>query len=469
MSTITPTQPVPRKSRRRYYLAGFLLLLVTTAVSFYFVAGWMQNRDLEATFRELDADDPNWRWNDLIAEAPAPPPDDRNAAVQVLKVHALLKGTPLVIVWKLPKDPFRNSRLSAETEKLLRSSLSTLGPTVVEDARKLKDLPEGQFPMAALDNLPKERSSLNPDIVEVMRLLQYDALLRVHEGKTEEATGSCQAILNATFALDGYPAFMAFLIRMAGRELALDTVERTLAKGVVSRDRLGILQAALQREADSHSLYHALRGERAFRHEFHLLIKAGKVAHSEMLGGLNTRVPDRFYDLFPSLLLRSYSEDLRLQTEQVHASKLRDVARMEALSLVEQKMKKNADILTPFTLQYALVLAENERSIQAQLRCAITAVAAERYRLERGDWPRGADDLVKARMLTEVLQDPYDGQPLRWKRTTTGLVLHSVGPDKIDHGGKLTRGTAAAAGANWGFELWAPTFRGVPAPAEAEK
>jgi hypothetical protein len=470
MSTISPPQPVPRKSRRRrYYLGGFLLILVATPVGYYFVAGWMQDRELEAIYRELDADDPNWRWNDLIAETP-PPPDERNAALQVLKVHELLQTTGFTPPSMTTAVKYRNARFNVEEAQLLRSAFSKVGPGIVDEGRKLKVLPDGRFPMKALDDPLKSGSGIEGDILVVMRLLQHDARLLAHDGKIAEAAESCQALLNAVHALDGYPAFMAFIIRSPGRVLALDAVERTLANGVVSKDRLRALQTALQREAESNALYHAFRGERAVTHEFFLQIKAGKISHSEMLGGLKTRVPTRFYDLFPSLLLRSHGQDLRSQTEQVHASKLRDEAQTEALQAVDKKLKKSGDVTTPFMQQFVGQLTENERCMQAQLRCAILAVAAERYRLERGTWPRGADELVKAGMLGEVLKDPYGGQALLWKRTTTGVIVHSIGPDKIDHGGKLSRGTGGAGPAtNWGFELWAPEYRGVPAPAEAEK
>ncbi len=465
MSTLSPPQPVPRNPRRlRYYLAGFLLLMAATLVGYYFVAGWLADRELQKVYRELDADDPNWRWNDLIAEKPMPP-DDRNAALQVRKVSWLLK----ISLSTLNSPIYLNARLSKAEKKSLRDPLGDLDPGTIEEARKLKDLPDGRYPVPPVKDAGVG-SGINLTIRYVMMLLQHDAILRANDGNIEEAGESCQALLHTTYSLDGYPAFMACLLRMAGRELALATLERVLASGVVSRERLRMMQGALEREARSDALYHAMRGERALRHECYLLLKKGEVSHKEMLGGLKTRVPTQFYDLFPSLLLLSHGEELRLQTEQVHASKLRDEAQMAAMQAVAQKMKKNADITTPFTLRLIADMTQSEQRTQAKLRCAITALAAERFRLERGDWPRGADDLVKAGMLKETPMDPYGGQPLLWKRTTTGIIVHSIGPDKIDHGGKLSRGSALAAPAtNWGFELWSPEFRGVPAPAEAEK
>jgi hypothetical protein len=116
---------------------------------------------------------------------------------------------------------------------------------------------------------------------------------------------------------------------------------------------------------------------------------------------------------------------------------------------------------------YILPTVLQLRETQARLRCAIAAVAAERYRLKHEKtWPGGLDDLVKDGLLKEVPKDPYDGKPLRFKRTPTGVIVYSVGPDMIDNGGKVGPATPGAAGTDIGFELW--DRRGLPPPAGEE-
>jgi hypothetical protein len=102
------------------------------------------------------------------------------------------------------------------------------------------------------------------------------------------------------------------------------------------------------------------------------------------------------------------------------------------------------------------------------LRTAALAVAAERYRLKHGQWPSGMPELVREGLIKEECTDPYDGKPLRWKRTPTGLIIYSIGKDKIDDGGKLNRDNPSAAGTDFGIELWDISLRRLPAPATAE-
>jgi hypothetical protein len=69
-------------------------------------------------------------------------------------------------------------------------------------------------------------------------------------------------------------------------------------------------------------------------------------------------------------------------------------------------------------------------------RAALTACAVERYRLRHSfKLPEYLDQLVPE-FLPAVPLDPFDGRPLRYSPTGEGYVLYSVGPDKLDDGGR---------------------------------
>src|SRR5262249_4671995 len=88
------------------------------------------------------------------------------------------------------------------------------------------------------------------------------------------------------------------------------------------------------------------------------------------------------------------------------------------------------------------IVAASQRS-QAQLRCALTALAVERFRLREGRWPENLSALAPG-YLQAVPLDPYDGQPLRYRQLSTGVVIYSVGPDLTDDGGKINRANPGA-------------------------
>jgi hypothetical protein len=100
----------------------------------------------------------------------------------------------------------------------------------------------------------------------------------------------------------------------------------------------------------------------------------------------------------------------------------------------------------------------------AMLRGAIVALAAERFRQKNGQWPASPDELVQAGLLKAVPTDPYDGKPIRLARTADGLIVYSIGPDKVDNGGLRDRQNPVKAGTDLGFQLWDVKARRQPAP-----
>lgn len=69
------------------------------------------------------------------------------------------------------------------------------------------------------------------------------------------------------------------------------------------------------------------------------------------------------------------------------------------------------------------------------MRTASAALALQRFRLRTGQWPETLAELVPQH-LPEMLEDPFDGAPLRYKRFETGFVVYSVGEDRGDDGGR---------------------------------
>lgn len=78
---------------------------------------------------------------------------------------------------------------------------------------------------------------------------------------------------------------------------------------------------------------------------------------------------------------------------------------------------------------------EKFASYEARRRAALTAVAIERFRLEHeGQLPDQLAALVP-RFLANPPLDPFDGEPLRFKKLDEGFAVYSVGKDRTDDDG----------------------------------
>ena len=75
----------------------------------------------------------------------------------------------------------------------------------------------------------------------------------------------------------------------------------------------------------------------------------------------------------------------------------------------------------------------------AFIRCARSVVAVERYRLDHaGALPPRIQDLAPAYLDASPI-DPFSGRPLRFVPQSGGYIVYSVGRDRRDQGGRLTR------------------------------
>ena len=65
-------------------------------------------------------------------------------------------------------------------------------------------------------------------------------------------------------------------------------------------------------------------------------------------------------------------------------------------------------------------------------------------------------------MLEAVPLDPYDGQPLRYRRLADGIAVYSIGKNGVDDGGDTTN-AGNPHGTDEGVRLWDVSERGKKA------
>ncbi len=286
------------------------------------------------------------------------------------------------------------------------------------------------------------------------------------EGKADPALEATRGVLVAGRSVGDEPTLISALISMACTTISVQTLERVLAQGEPSPAELRKMQDLLEAEAAEPLLLTAARGERAGLHEYMKAVKAGELKPSGMMGGSGGG--GTLFDMVAPMLARgSHARMLRLLNEFVEAAKRPPEQQAEPMAAVERKVKQakvEYDVMTALLMPAFLKVSEAFRRDQAYLRCAIVAVAAERYRRDHGRWPATVEQLV-GDYLKAAPTDPYDGQPLRYKRLADGLIVYSVGPDKEDNGGARNRTNWMMKGTDLGFRLWDADQRRRP-PAE---
>jgi hypothetical protein len=440
--------------------------------------------ELKKVVGEIEAKEGKWRLEDLDADRPVIP-EGRNAATRVLAATPLLpadwpneraasartsaRGKPpekhYLEDWvaKLPPEVMLDDRQDAE----LRAALDRAAAALAE-ARKLADLPEGRFvisygPDPIATELPTQ------DIRRVVNLLRLGAILLAQANKADDALASCRAALNAGRSFDPPHSLVVQLVRIACTASALRTLERALAQGQPSAESLKAVQQLLEMEVAVPSLAIAVRGERGFVNRVMESLERGEVKSGQVLGS-SGRTGSSFEDMtFYSLggisMKRSHAWLLRWLTQVMEAAQLPFEEQDRRLKELEAA-GRTAPFLARLLVPAVFKVAEACQRTQAALRCAVGALAAERFRKAHGRWPDSLAQLTPE-FLQKPLLDPYDGKPLRYRRVGDGVVIYSVGPDGRDDGGKLDRNNPVTPGTDIGFRLWDVNKRRQAPPENA--
>lgn len=457
----SPPPRRPRWSSTEKRVVGVALAVVAGFVGYFIYDGLSDWARAEA---ETDRLDPRWRLEVMEADRKTVF-NDENAALLCIALNGRwgtgFRALPNYdeLFDYLP----RNRRLNEKQEALLRKQQGLIAKAL-DEARKLKDMPTGRLPI--------ETKSIDGALVMLYPhhhcpatcadMLYHDAILQTHDGETALALDGCHALFNTGRALGEGPDWMAHFWRKHSCDMTVDLLERILGQGDVSDDRLRAMQSLLAEEASRNHWHSFLRAMRAERHWHFENVKYGRSTLEGMqrygLGDSNIlafRVP---------LVWRYYFPDyLRNLNRLVEIGKLPLHEQGEKLKTLESDNAASSNPLIRQVSFWRYSYFESECRVQARLRCAVTALAAERYRLQFGRFPPTLDALVDAKLLDAVPLDPIDGQTLRYRHKIDHIVIYSLDVDGFDDGGIVeVVPDQFAPRYDVGFRLWHPAHRGLP-------
>jgi hypothetical protein len=481
--TLPPPPGEFPQSRRRWRLwlgvPVLLFLLALGAIYGFFL--YRVGRDVREAMAEADRDLPGgWQLEALDAHR-AEVPDEENAALVTMKVASLLPANWPNSPRPLPREQedgeendFRSwtekfgeippeAQLDAKMLRALRESLKQAEAARAE-ARKLIGMTRGRFPLQWADVI-YYTILRSQDARQAATLLRYEAALASQEGDADSALACVCGIIAAARAVGDEPTLISVLIRIACDLTAVTALERALAQGEPSARELKSVQALLEQDVAEPLFVQGMRGERAGMHKMLVSIRSGETSLAPIMGAGSSLEKTVIELSGPTLARRSHGRMLRLLNQAVAAAKLPPEDQASVYKALEQrviKAKVEYDVVTALLMPAILKIAEANRRHVGNLRCAIVALAMERYRRDHGRWPDTLDALVPG-YLAAVPNDPGDGKPLRLARRPDGVIVYWVGFDGTDDGGKLNRQNPHAKGADEGFQLWDVKYRRQPA------
>jgi hypothetical protein len=460
----------PRRRRRWLGCLSLIFSLLTSVVlvlfGAYYYFRYTIDNEWAAAEAEADSLDPRWRLMD-IEEDREKVPDDENSALQIMAVTRKAPNFHVNNV-KMYDQLFDElpptAELNEEQLKLLRGQLAKIAEPLKE-ARRLKDMPRGRFPLTYSDDFISTLVAEQQNARALGDWLYHDAYLLAHEKQYDRAVQSCRAIVNVGRSMGDEPLLISLLIRIAMHAVATESLERVLAQGQASEESLRVMQALLEREIKNNHWLQVMRGERGGNHLLFECIRAGKLHLDEIASPPEKRGRSSafFRDWFADIgILSHYPGYLRQMNRAVEIAKLPIHDRNARMVDWDAEIRSTKNIASKLMATAMVKAHQADCRGQAVLRSTIAALACERYRLRYKDWPTSLQVLVEKKLLDEIPADPMDNQSIRYRRTEEGVIVYSIGIDLTDSQGNIDRKRPQDPGVDIGFRLWNEKSRRQP-------
>lgn len=435
----------PWERRRRRALLATLFLFAIPTLTFTAIHG-MSRRNLEAQLNAIRAQGYPATWEELARwapdDAPTPPapPDARTAVDIYQQVFPLL--TPqqyaLTDITKALATHDPGEAYTAEEWVQIRefaAGIQEYLPMLYEAAA----LPPGKFPLDYSKGFGVELHHLSP-LRNTARALHVTALAAAYDGDHDGVFNALMAGIALPRVLLKEYLSISQLVHGACLRVMGEAMGDTISAVALSAAQLHQLQDAFIAANAPNSLRNALIAARVFTiSELQnpasfigktplddLIPGASKVlGRGVMAVGLGDRTLNQCFEAFEGMIRAStlpYPEAIRIFrsicTQPQRGSRL-------------------------FNLFYAIIPQFSQFPVSAAntaavLRQAETAAAIAQYQLDHGGPPDDLNQLVPA-YLPAVPEDPFDLEPMRYRRENDTYILYSVGYNRRDEGGTRVR------------------------------
>lgn len=464
---------------KRWYRRWWVIILASTCAVVALIAAiqWCYEQYYQAVCKqelaqlraELDRVEPGWRYEEMLSKV-KPLPDDENAVKVMEKLAQMTKEISKITYDQKVSYKYRqldrylsrsgNRLLATDNNQLLNNLLVAAGD-IDAHVNKILVLASGQFPIydrnISIDNNYQLLSPLRVDAKASGIPIFYHALSLAEKGEGDKALADCRAItrLQQPFINDLHPSMAGtyFYSSVAG------VLVRIFALTETTEAALQLLQADLLHASEVPLLEVRCRVVRAvFDYQMRAIDEGSIAVPAESYWQLPNRPSPGLWTTCVAKLKSFIGVSAAESITEQHLRGLRYYNQLlKILRGPTQEKMAGYQALNPRLLSISF---GNDLDEQTSIRIASALVAAERFRLAQGRLPQGWHEIVPA-YLPKIPQDPYDGQPMRWKQTEEGLAVYSVWVDGKDDGGKMESDEKGIQ-RDYGMQLWHPKFRRLP-------
>jgi hypothetical protein len=464
-----PRKPMVRLYRWRWFKRVGASVLVSLVCYFGWVfldREWTRRdgeRELATVRGDIESSDPDWNWDQLNA-ARKRPPEGKNGAELIPRIKKQMTsqwGKEFSKdEWKADLDVQPNIRYGPHVIAQVHAELGA-SPDAVSLARTLRECPFGHRDIQLAPNVVGTLLQDTQDTRAVVDLLRWDVVLAVEEGNPARATEDLHALLNASRSIGDEPFLVSQLVRMAGRTVTVQSVERLLGQMPDTPD-LATLQTALAADAEEPLLLYGLRGDRAAFDRLFENLQSGATSFAEVSESGSRNWQERLGMWhYRAYLPADRATALHWISKYIEVARHPIEEQPTLLTAIPPPPRSERHLLSGLLLPAVDRVAQTYWRTTALERCAVLGIACERFRQQHKRWPDSTNELVPA-FVPAILIDPFDGQPLRYAKSETGVVFYSVGKQPTNLQGERAVPLGLPPGIELGFRLWNADLRRLP-------
>jgi len=259
------------------------------------------------------------------------------------------------------------------------------------------------------------------------RLLQLDAHVAALDGGSDRAMHDILSMFALSDALRAEPSMPSQLIRMAHHMIGCHTIQTLLPQCQWNDQQLATLQRAVGNAQFREGLRIGLYGEQA-------IILTAIEEMPSLLVTSDKRAALPLFEIAIDAADRPWPEAIRDQDKITALLEPDDHAYLPKMRVYI------VQLLFPATENFTIAAANRE----AQQRCTITAIAAERHRLKHGQLPKSLSDIANhlfpagVQAPADLITDPFTGRQLHYLMSDTQVTIYSVGENGTDDGGIIS-------------------------------
>ncbi len=371
----------------------------------------------------------------LAEAAPEPVPDEENGALLYMQAFEELRKfeEQSELYDPEPVEP-GSERPEAPTDELVR--FFDESQAVYDLLRAAADRPRCRFPLNYADGIGcfSEHST---ELRQCARYLRTRAIVMTRMGQSDEAMETASTLFDLAGSVREEPMLTSWLVTIALRQMALETVREMASTGRLEAPQLRALAQRVPWPDARQALARAYVGDRATGIRLFQDARQGKLDPWELVSG-GSSSGNSLYTTPAGARALAVDELFYLEA----MSRIIAMATLPYQQAREQMPDWEADVESPpGAALISMILAPSAHYItqcarsEADAAVSLTGLRLLAYRDETGRYPADLAELERADGQP-LPPDPFTGAPLCYESREDGFLLYSYGPDEEDDAGE---------------------------------